>query len=376
MRVEQLNTKNFYEALKIVGNAIPNKATMPILTNVSLKFKNDKIIILGSDGTTAIKKVLFDTIDFTTKEEGNALVDYKTLVLIFSKLSMHITTLYKEGNQLVIENGKSVYRLNYADESLYPNIDFKKLDNEFSIKTNELKKVINKLSICCSTNNNKPILTGVNFKSIKNTNDVLCVATDSLRLGKCLIMDNENAKNEFEFTFPLRSLVSLGKIIEKAKQEEISILYSSNNNDILINVDETLYKTRLLDGKYPDTSRLIPVSFPYVVKVKRQEIIEAIERISIISSKSDVAPVIRLSFKNKTLTISSLDNYIGNAKEVIDINCDFELNIAVSSAYLTQALSTFEYDEVKFELQNELRPFIITDGITSLIQLLLPVKSE
>ncbi len=374
MKVEHLNTKNFYEALKIVGNAIPNKSAMPILTNVSLKFKNDKIIILGSDGTTAIKKVLFDTSDFTTKEEGNALVDYKTLVLIFSKLSMNITTLYKEGNQLVIENGKSVYRLNYADESLYPNIDFKKLDNEFSISTNELKNVINKLSICCATNSNKPILTGVNFKSLAD--GLCCVSTDALRLGKYLITNAENTKNEFEFTFPFQSLTSLGKIIEKTKQEKISVLYGSNNNDILINVDETLYKTRLLDGKYPDTSRLIPASFPYVVEVDRQEILRAVERISVLSNKSDVAPVIKLSFDKNSLTLSSLDNYIGNAKEVIDVNCDFELSLAVSSTYLTQALSTFDYEKVKFNLQNEVRPFIITDGITSLIQLLLPVKSE
>ena len=278
MRVENINTKNLLEKLEIVGNAIPSKTPMICLTSVYMKFQDNKIVLLGNDTTIAIKEVMFENEEhFEIKENGVCLVEYRIFKTILSKLNNATSVFYTKDNQFIIENGKSVYRLNLVDVEQYPTIEFKKLENEIEFKTIDNNNIINNVSLSCATSEKKPILTGVNFRCSDNT--LTCVATDSFRLSQYTI-NFDNQINNTNFTFPKQSLVALNKIISRTKEETIKLLYN-NSNEVLINIDNTLYKTRLLDGSYPDTSRLIPKVNEMVCNIDRKNLIETIDRIGV-----------------------------------------------------------------------------------------------
>lgn len=376
MIIEKVSTKLFLESLELVGNAIPNKSPMPILCGVMLKFDENKITLLGSDGNTAIKNVLYkneETNNYTLDESFESLVDYKMLKTLMSKLYATTSTFYIKNNQFVIENAKSVYKLNSINMSEYPKFEFKKLENEITLKTQELKNIITKTSIACATNEKRPILTGVNF--ICQNNELKCIATDSFRLSQYKI-NLENNINEFNFVFPKQSLIALSKIIDKTKEDNIKILYN-NSNDILINIDNTLYKTRLLDGKFPDTSRLISDSYPMNCLVKKDILLNSIDRVSVLGNDIDNNSIVKLKFKDdNSLIITSDNTMLGNAKDEIECDCcDFDLEVACSSKYLLEALNTFDNETLVISLLGDIKPFIIKkENEDKLIQVCLPVR--
>ena len=376
MRLENVSTKEFLESLDEVGNAVSTKSPIPCLTSVYLKVNDDKIILLGSDTNTAIKKVLFkEDENFNVIENGECLVEYKLFKAILSKLNNDLSVFYTKDNQFVIENGKSVYRLNMINAEEYPKIEFKKLENEIILKTEDLKSIISNVSFACSTSEKKPILTGVNFNC--SNSELNCVGTDTYRLAK-FNLNLENV-NDVNFTFPRQSLIALDKIINKTKEEFITILYD-NKNEIVINVDNVLYKTRLLDGNYPNTDKIFANTYSHKVKIDKQQLIDIIDRLNVLAKVDINYCIVKIEFKNDgTLIVTSTNSQIGNAKETMEYSSDdkFDLTLACNSDFLIQALNSFNQELVEINLQSELRPFCITSEENSnLIQILLPVKVQ
>lgn len=377
MRVNNINPKEFLECLEVVGNAVSNKPAIQCLSGVLMKFEENKITLLGSDNSTSIKKVIFKQNEETTfevVESGNCLVDYKTLKLIISKLDLVSTSFYTEGNQFIILNEKNVYKLNMWDFNDYPNIDFKKLENEIVISTNDLRSIISNTTFACSTNLTRPVLTGVNF-SCKG-NELTTIATDALRLSKFVVEVNNANNVDFNFSFPKQSLLALEKIINKTKQEKITLLFNNKNN-ILINVDNTLYKTRFLDGAYPDFTKVLELTRNNTCKINRAKLINSIDRISVLATrdKDNNYSVIKLRFKDGCLEVLSNNSEIGNAKNVIECDCKFDLELNCSSSFLLESLNVFEKETVNIETIGELKPFFITEEDNEkLVELLLPVK--
>lgn len=378
MKVNNINTKVFLEGLEVVGNAIPTKHAIVSLANVLIKFEEDRIVLLGSDGNTSIKKVLFceDNNDFVVAETGVALIDYKILKPIVSKLDSQKFNIEVINNYFVIKTEKGRYRLAMLNHSDYPNIDFKRLENEISLPTQTLRDIIKYTSFSCSTNDKRPILTGVNFK-VEN-NELIACSTDSFRFSQFSKKLEEDRNENVVFTFPKNSLLVLEKLINKTKKEEIVLLYDSNN-EVLINVDDTLYKTRMLVGIYPSLKSILDmISKPlYTCTVDRDALYSSIEIVNIFNSND--YNIVTLSFDNNGFVeITNKNSEVGNGKRIIECpNCNFNLKVSCSSNYLLDSLKCYDSEEVEINLLDTLKPFTITSKSNeNLLELLLPVKSE
>ena len=168
----------------------------------------------------------------------------------------------------------------------------------------------------------------------------------------------------------------MNKIISKTNEEYIKLLYDDNNKDILFNVDKILYKTRLLEGNYPNTSRLIAYdTCDKICSVNKDLLINALDRVSIFNDNN--SQTIKLIFNsNNQLEVKSLDNSVGNGNEVIECDkCNFDLTIACNSKNLIEALNVFEKDVIDIYLSSELRPVFIKNE-ENVIELILPVRID
>lgn len=375
MKITRINTKEFNNLLEMISGAIPTKSDNPALLGLNLKVEEDKITMLGSDGNLAIKEVIVkDNLNFEVEENGKALFDYKMFKTIINKIPYDCISLETLGNELIIETNNEKYKLPLIDDTTYPNIEFKKIDNTVEINTSHFKTILTKVALSCAVNEKKPILMGVNFE-IKG-NRLKCVATDSYRLSKYDIeLENENVK-EMSFTISKQSLTALDKIISKTKENQIKILYNETN-EIVINVKNCLFKTRLLEGVYPDTSKIIPSSSDKEITISANELLNVADRISIFKTK-EMTNLVIMDFKeDKELIITNQDcGYgVGTSKLKYESwNNEILLKLAVNSDYLINALKTFENEKVVIRLQSEFKPFTITDDNSNLTQLLLPMK--
>lgn len=378
MRTININTKEFLECLEVVGNAIPSKSAIPSLTSVLIKFEEGRIILLGSDGSISIKKVMFanEINNFVVEEKGVCLVDFKILKAIVGKVDDEILHFNVEDNQFVIRTPKGTYKLNLLNEQDYPSIDFKRLENEINISTKNLKDIIKYTYFSCSTNERRPILTGINFQ-IEN-DSLVAVSTDSFRLSQMKTNIRDTKEEKINFTFPKNSLIVLEKLISKTKEEDITLLYG-NSNEILINVDNTLYKTRMLSGAYPSVSGIVDmISTPnYTCSINRNALYNGIEIVNIFNA-IDYRTITLNFVSDGYVEITNRDTEVGNGKKVISCpSCDFNLKISCSSEYLLDALKCYESEEVQINMNESLKPFTITSTERQeLLELLLPIKSE
>lgn len=382
MRITRIDTKLLIEKLEIVGNAINVKNPNITLVGTKIVANEDKIIFVGTDGESSIKTtILKDEVIGEIKETGTVLVEYKSFYTLLSKLRCKTVELYTQNDkQLIVQNEDNIYKFNLINAEQYPNIEFKKLDNEFEIKIEQLKNMVSKVAFCCATKENKPILTGVNISSANN--EVLCIATDSYRLAKYTM--NYECK-PFNITISKKSIQAISKIANKTKQESVKFLYNDTNSELLINIDNTLYKTRLLEGKYPETSRILLTTNCNDYVVDRELLLEAIDRISTfgISNSEEIANlVVVLTFENDTLEISCENQAKGQASEKIKIlenENHTKREIGCSSAFLIDALKTFDTQTIRLQNMSSERPIYI-NGISSDItdytnvQVVLPIR--
>lgn len=257
----------------------------------------------------------------------------------------------------------------------YPNIDFIINDNPIKIESKVMKSIIRQTTFATSAIENRPILTGVNIRV--DGERLVAIATDSFRLSQKVIDVPTNLDN-MNVVIPGKSLDELIKILELNLDE---ILIHLNHKSILFEYGNILFQSRLLDGNFPETSRLIPVEFPIVIKFNKNDLFVAIDRAALLSSRETSASIVKLYLRNDNgVEITSNSPEIGKVVEEVqpvEKPIGVPIRIAFSSKYFLDALKTFNSEQVFVKFTGEIRPFVIEgEQDPGLVQLILPVRTE
>ena len=211
-------------------------------------------------------------------------------------------------------------------------------------------------------------MTGINFKATNN--QLECTATDSYRLAKKVVSLNEDVT--FNITIPQKSLDEISKIIEK---DEIIEMYVSDRK-VLYVFDNNIIQTRLIDGSFPDTNRLIPNSFDYELNIDTHYLLNAIDRVSLLTNEQN--NIIKLDMDDNQVLLSSYMQEIGSVEEILDkaFYKGEPLSISFSSKYVNEAIRAFNSSKIRILFTGEMKPFIIKDYENEdVIQLVLPVRT-
>lgn len=222
-----------------------------------------------------------------------------------------------------------------------------------------------------STSETRPVLTGVNW--LIQENELICTATDSHRLAvrKLQLEDVSENKNVI---IPGKALAELNKIMSD-NEEDIDIFFASNQ--VLFKVGNVNFISRLLEGHYPDTTRLFPENYEIKLSIDNGEFYHAIDRASLLAREGG-NNVIKLSTGDDVVELSSTSPEIGTVKEEVDAN-DVEggsLKISFNSKYMMDALKAIDNDEVEVEFFGTMKPFILKPkGDDSVTQLILPIRT-
>ena len=184
---------------------------------------------------------------------------------------------------------------------------------------------------------------------------------------------NSSLENDINIVIPNRNLNELLKLLNEEDNDiEIHIF----NNKVIFKFNTIIMMTRLINGTYPDTSKLIPEEFKVKFIVNLNEYLEAIDRASLLTNETD-KNTIKLESKNDLAIVSSSIPEIGNVEEKVYIKreSDEDIHIAFSSKYMMDAIKSFECDEIELLFNDEIHPIIIKNKESDdLIQLILPIK--
>ena len=364
-------------SLQNVMKAISPRTVIPILTGIKVEASHNGITLTGSNSDISIESFIpaeeEDKVNVEHIEEGSIVLHAKYFPEIIRKLPEDIVSIEVDSSlKTVIRSGKAEFNLNGQDAEEYPLLPKIQTDDTFEMPVNVLKNMIKQTVFAVSTMETRPILTGVNMRLANNR--LHFVATDSHRLASREV-EIQDAAVQFEnVVVPGKSLQELNKILSDTDE---LIQISVTNNQILFRTKNINFLSRLLDGNYPETDRLIPTQSKTKIKMKTKELLHTIDRASLLA-KDEKNNVVRLSTEGNMIEISSNSPEIGNVVENISaISMEGEeLKISFSSKYVMDALRAIEYDEITIDFTGAMRPFIIRPvEDDSILQLILPVRT-
>lgn len=369
----------FIKKLTDVQRAISSKAAIEILTGLKITVTENSITLTGSDSDISIENEIStddSNYELLIDEPGSIVLPARFFSEIIKRLPESTFTIeVNEHFQATITSGQTEYQVNGVDADNYPHLPEIDTNEQLTIPADIMKQVINQTVIAVSTQESRPLLTGVHL-TIKN-GELHAVATDSHRLSQRKVKLSGAEDIDYDIIVPGRSLVELSRMIaDSTGSLEIQIA----ENQILFNFDNTAFYSRLLEGMYPDTDRLIPQSSETEIELNAVSLLHAIERASLLSHEGRNNVVkLSLNSENQTAVLSSNSPEVGNIEEELQFDklTGNDIEISFNPDYMKAALQAFGQAEVKLSLTLPLRPFTLmpTEDSEDFIQLITPVRT-
>ncbi|PEJ58688.1 DNA polymerase III subunit beta [Bacillus sp. AFS002410] len=369
------------KAVQDVMRAVSSRTTIPILTGIKLVVTNEGLTFTGSDSDISIESYLPTVLDdqqlVDVKRPGSIVLNARYFSDIVKKLPADFVELESDSNYVTtIRAGKTEFSLNGFDSEEYPLLPQIEEHETISISADLLKFMIRQTVFAVSTSETRPILTGVNWK-IEN-DELTCIATDSHRLAlRQAKIDGGLISSDFKASvvIPGKSLNEFSKILDD-NSEKVEIVLTEHQ--ALFKTKHILFFTRLLEGNYPDTSKLIPSESKTELTVMTKEFLQAIDRASLLAREGRNNVVHLETVGGSTVNVSSYSPEIG--KVVDEIVCEDikgeELKISFSAKYVMDALKAIESPEIYIQFTGAMRPFLIrTVNDSRTLQLILPVRT-
>ncbi len=366
------------DGLSDVMKAISQKVAIPILTGVKIDVDEKGLTMTGSDSDITICTFIPAEENgeqiIRVIESGSIVLQAKVFSEIARKLPTNDVTIeVTNGLQTKIKSGKSDFHLIGLDTEDYPILPVVKDENRFMLPADLMKSIIRETVFAVSQQETRPILTGVHWEAKEG--GLSCVATDSHRLARRHTKPEEMPETPFSIVIPGKSLQEFNKILpENAEPVEIVIA----DQQVLFKTRNVLFYSRLLEGNYPDTSRLIPEEYKTTVNVNGKLLLQAIDRASLLA-REERNNIVRFSTDDSTaIEISSNSPEVGKVEELVEAVSvtGEELKISFSAKYMMDALKAIDGQDVTIQFTGAMRPFILKSlDDDSILQLILPVRT-
>ena len=362
------------KALQIVSGVISSSQSRPILENFLFELDSEILKITASDGETT----LLTSLAVKSDDSGKIAVPAKMFQDVIKSFGdQPLTFSVKEsesgeGGLLEILDEKDNYFVALDNAEDYPELPEFDAAQKVTIASGVLADALRNTLFATSNDSLRPVMTGVLFQfSDKETN---FVSTDSHRLVVYKRTD-VTSDEPVEFIMPKKPLSIFKNILSSSNDD---VLIEFNENMAKFTFGENVWICRLIDGKYPNYSAVIPKENPNVLTINRNLLLSSIRRASIFSNKS--TNQVRFKLSGNVLHLHAEDTEFAN-KADMQIPCNYngeDINIGFSSKFLTEMLSVLGADDITLKMSQPNRPGIVepVDGLDEnehILMLSMPV---
>ncbi|MDO4763469.1 MAG: DNA polymerase III subunit beta [Flavobacteriaceae bacterium] len=349
------------KALNTVSGVISNSQSRPILENFLFELEADLLKITATDGETTLITSLEVKSDSTGKIAVPAKM-FQEIVKSFGDQPLTFVVKFNEnqdGGELKILDEKDDYSMALDNAEEYPELMEFDTEQKVVVPSGVLAEALSNTLFATSNDTLRPVMSGVLFQFGENETNF--VATDSHRLVVYKRTDITHPE-PLEFIMPKKPLSIFKSILANAN-EDVAIEF--NENMAKFSFGNHIWICRLIDGKYPNYSAVVPKDNPNVLVVNRNLLLSSIRRASIFSNKS--TNQVRFKIAGNVLHIHAEDTEYANKAEM-QIPCNYsgeDINIGFSSKFLTEMIGILNSDDLIIKMSQPNRPGILepADGL-------------
>tara|TARA_Y100001960_G_scaffold34173_1_gene30785 strand:+ start:1429 stop:2553 length:1125 start_codon:yes stop_codon:yes gene_type:complete len=347
-------------ALQHVHSVVERRNTIPILSNVLIEAKEDGVYLTATDMDIAvIEKINLEKSE--VMQLGTITTSAQMLYDIVRKLpeNVKVELLSEKNDRLGIKASSSSFALNCLPAEDFPSISQEEFKFTFSLKTNDLIRLIDKTSFAMSLEETRYYLNGIYLHAVKDAEGekLRTVSTDGHRLSRVDMNIPEGANEIPGVIVPRKTIMEIRKLLEDHSD---IINLSLSDNKIKLSFSNVILTSKLLDGTFPDYSRVIPEQNDKTVTISNQLLSEAVDRVSTVST--DKTRAIKVNISKGNLIISATNPDKGSASESLDVIYDGEeVEIGFNSKYVLDVARQIKGNEIIIKLSDSVSPTLVYD---------------
>ncbi len=365
-----VNQQDFQQALNYCQGVIEKRSTLPILSNILMEANNSKLTITATDLDLIFIHQLSNV---EIIEEGKTTTTSSIVYDIVRKFSSgkKINLSLTDVSKLQVESDKSIFNLNCINATEFPLTEENFNENEFSIKSKQLLKLLNKCKFSVSNDETRHYLSGIYFHQteVEDKNYLTAAATDSHRMSISKIRLEK--KIDFEpIILPKKTIFQLCSLLDNYDGE---VKISNLKSKIKFELNNSILISKLIDGKFPNYIQVIPKNNQKKLEIDLQAFLNSVDRVASVSL--DKKDGVKFNLSKDTLNLSVNNTNSGDGKETLSVKFDHELEISFNSRYLIDVASQLDGKNVEILFNDTGSPALIKDpGDFDSIFVVMPMK--
>jgi len=349
-----------------VSGAVSQKSTLPQLSNLLFDAKGSTLILAATDLEVAAKTVIRAQV----LKEGGITLPGKLIIDIIKKMpQQEIEITVEENEKVTIKSGKTKFSVVGLSKTEFPvAVDFEG-GKIFKMPTAALKEMVVKTKFAISLDETRYVLNGIYFMVEKGR--AVMVSTDGKRLSfisKENIIDKKISHN---FIIPSKAIEELLKIIASSSAEETEI--GVFDNQIGFKIGETILRSRLIEGHFPNYEQVIPKEKKGSLKIKTKDLLDATDRVLPFRPSS-----IKYSVSKGKIQIYSMEQGKGEGNDEVETDYKGEpFTVAYNPNYIIDMLRVVDSEEVIFEFTTPVSPGVLKPANDSnYLYIIMPMRLD
>lgn len=360
----QVTQENLNKALGMVARVANTRGTLPVLANVLIKTVHNRLSIAATNLDIAITHY----IGAKVAEEGAITVPARLMQDFVGSLPGGVIDLKLDDYKLNIVTEQYQSVINGVSAEEFPVMPAITEGKTWKVPAPVLKKSLQQVVIAASSDEARPVLTGVYIHTVEGK--LYLAATDSYRLAEKELLPT---KEEINLLVPVSAMQDLLRIVNDA-EDDVEVV--SDEQQVLFRVGDVELVARLIEGKYPDYRKLIPAKFATTATLKRADLLNAAKISSLFARESAGSITLNVDEETQELSIRSVASQLGENTAKASAKVLGGGAITLNSRYLLDALHALSGEEVVFCFNGKLEPSLLKDPATNdYTHIIMPLKS-
>jgi len=352
--------------LQQVIGAVERRQTLPILGNVLVKSSGGDLSLTATDlEIEMVAGVTADSSDdFQTTIPARKLLDICKALPDGSTIAFSI-----DENRVSLTSARSRFTLASLPARDFPGLDEIDEQQSFSIPQNQFKGLFDKTSFAMAQQDVRYYLNGILMELTPGK--IKLVATDGHRLALSEVELDTGVETDKQIIIPRKAVLELSRLLE-ASDNPVKCILSQNH--LRVETDQLVFTTKLIDGKFPDYQRVIPVDGNKTMEVERDTLKQSMSRIAILSNEKYRG--IRLTLSSGNLSIQANNPDQEEAEEELQVDYDeAEMEIGFNVTYLIDVLNVLNSEKVQIKLKDSNSSAIMSDSKdSSSLYVVMPMR--
>ncbi len=366
----------FLKSLSRLQAIVERRNTIPILSNIKLETKGDKLILTSTDMDIAASEEVKANVTGSSATTVPAHTLYEIVRKLPEGAEISIKSDGKDSSRMLINSGNSKFTLPCLPASDFPAITEGKLTHHFTLAAKDFHTLIDKARFAISTEETRYYLNGIYFhvpskKEDTNSPILRSVATDGHRLARIDMAAPQGAVGMPGVIIPRKTVSELKRLLEEV-DGEVQVYVSESK--VKFQCGNVVLLSKVIDGIYPDYERVIPSDNNKIMEADGKIFIQAVDRVTAVSSEKTRAVKMTLTDGKMVLSASSPEN--GTAVEEVAVKYgSSNMEMGFNSRYLMDMLAQIKGDQVQFLLSESSSPALVRDPAeVGAIYVIMPMR--